>query len=91
MGLHFWAVIYLIKDDGISRCDRRLFQAPIAIDDITKCHDIFVFAVDSGAVRGAWIDCKHKNITNEALFIALYTRFLMKSVVIIYPNGLRRN
>ena len=28
-----------------------------------------MLAVETGAVQGAWIDFKHKNITNEALFL----------------------
>ena len=50
-----------------------------------------MLAVDSGAVQGAWIDCKHKNITNEALLSARYKRFFMKSLVISYSGGLRGN
>ena len=51
-------------------------------------YDIFMLAVDPGALHGAWVDCKHKYITNEALFFPLYTSFFTKYVVISYSSGL---
>ena len=57
--------------DATEGCFRRW-----PLDGIIKCHNIYVLAVDSGAVKGAWIDCKHKIITNEALFFRPIHTFL---------------
>ena len=59
--------------DHVHRDATEVFLRCQPTDGTAKCYAIFVFAVDSGAVQGAWIDCKHQNTHNEAPDVVLYT------------------